>query len=60
MLAENPALINNLQPVRVDSIRSRTGTTNPIINSGPGPEGGDGRSYARRPAGDPALWEEER
>ncbi|MDD2260314.1 MAG: hypothetical protein PHO87_04885, partial [Acholeplasmataceae bacterium] len=32
MLAENPAFIENLQPVRID-VHSRTGTANPIINT---------------------------
>jgi hypothetical protein len=33
MLAENPTFIQNLQPVRIDGIHSRTGTQNPIINT---------------------------
>ena len=33
MLAENPQFIENIQPIRVDSIHSRTGTANPIINT---------------------------
>ena len=33
MLAENPTFIQNLQPVRIDGIHSRTGTANPIINT---------------------------
>ena len=33
MLAENPAFIENLQPVRIDGAHSRTGTANPIINA---------------------------
>jgi len=33
MLAENPKFIENLQPVLIDSVHSRTGTTNPIINT---------------------------
>lgn len=32
MLAENPAFIENLQPIRIDA-HSRTGTANPIINT---------------------------
>ncbi|MDD3933852.1 MAG: DUF4350 domain-containing protein [Methanoculleus sp.] len=33
MLAENPEFIDNLQPVRIDGVHSRTGTANPIINT---------------------------
>jgi hypothetical protein len=33
MLAENPGFINNLQPVLIDAGHSRTGTTNPVINT---------------------------
>jgi len=33
MLAENPEFIDNLQPVLIDATHSRTGTTNPIINT---------------------------
>ena len=33
MLAENPAFIQNLQPVLVDAAHSRTGTANPLINA---------------------------
>jgi hypothetical protein len=33
MFAENPKFIENLQPIRVDGIHSRTGTKSPIINT---------------------------
>ena len=33
MLAENPEFIENLQPVQIDAVHSRTGTANPIINT---------------------------
>jgi hypothetical protein len=33
MLAENPKFIENIRPVLVDAAHSRTGTTNPIINT---------------------------
>ncbi len=33
MLPENPAFIENLQPVLVDAAHSRTGTTSPVINT---------------------------
>ena len=33
MLAENPEFIQNLRPVKIDGVHSRTGTANPIINT---------------------------
>ncbi len=33
MLAENPEFIDNLRPVKIDGVHSRTGTANPIINT---------------------------
>lgn len=33
MLAENPGITKNLQPILIDAAHSRTGTTSPIINT---------------------------